>query len=90
MKKKMNPKDILVPAVMLLVICLVTTVLLALTNSVTKTKIAQNAADKETSSRAEVLPDATQFSEVKTDETTGVTYCEGKNEAGGALPPADL
>ena len=52
MKKKMNPKDILVPAVMLLVICLVTTVLLALTNSVTKTKIAQNAADKETSSRA--------------------------------------
>ena len=79
MKKKMNPKDILVPAVMLLVICLVTTVLLALTNSVTKTKIAQNAADKETSSRAEVLPDATQFSEVTTDEEKGVTYCEGKN-----------
>lgn len=85
MKKKMNPKDILVPAVMLLVICLVTTVLLALTNSVTKTKIAQNAADKETSSRAEVLPDATQFSEVTVDEEKGVTYCEGKNEAGESV-----
>ena len=85
MKKKMNPKDILVPAVMLLVICLVTTVLLALTNSVTKTKIAQNAADKETSSRAEVLPDATQFSEVTTDEEKGVTYCEGKNANGESV-----
>ena len=85
MKKKMNPKDILVPAVMLLVICLVTTVLLALTNSVTKAKIAQNAADKETSSRSQVLPEATQFSEVTAVEEKGVTYCEGKNDAGESV-----
>lgn len=82
MKKKMNPKEVLVPAVALFIICVVATALLALTNSVTSGKIAQNASEKETASRAEVLPEAKSFDEVQAFGESGVTYCAGKNEAG--------
>ena len=45
--KKMNPKDILIPALALLLICLVATTLLAGTNMITMEKIALNAVEKE-------------------------------------------
>jgi electron transport complex protein RnfG len=79
--KKMNPKDILVPALALLLICLVATTLLAGTNLITTEKIAANAVEKENSSRMIVLPEGKTYSEVTTLES-GLTYCIGSNEAG--------
>lgn len=78
--KKIKAKDIIVPAAALLVICLVATALLAFTNSVTAKKILENSALKENSSRALVLPEATEFSEVKTLEN-GVTWCVGTKDS---------
>lgn len=54
--KKINAKDIVRPAVALFVICLVASVLLALTNGVTADKIAQNLAETENNSRMVVMP----------------------------------
>ncbi len=82
--KNMKLKDILTPTIALFAICLVATTLLALTNSVTKDKIAQIAIDTEMSSRTLVLPEGKEFSETKTSEN-GVVYCEGKDENGEAV-----
>ncbi len=79
--KKMNPKAILVPALALLIICLVATTLLAGTNMITAEKIAANAVEKENSSRMVVLPEGNSYSEVTALEN-GLTYCEGMNENG--------
>ena len=66
--KKMTPKAILVPALALLLICLVATTLLAGTNLITTEKIAANAVEKENSSRMVVLPEGKTYSEVTTLE----------------------
>lgn len=79
--KKINVKDIIIPAVALLVICLVATALLAGTNVMTAEKIAQNAVEKENSSRMLVLPEGKEYGEVTALEN-GMTYCEGKDEKG--------
>ena len=79
--KKMTPKAILVPALALLLICLVATTLLAGTNLITTEKIAANAVEKENSSRMIVLPEGKTYSEVTTLEN-GLTYCIGSDEAG--------
>ena len=78
--KKMNLKDILIPTIALLVICLVATTLLAVTNSVTMDKIAQNAVETEKASRMLVLPEGKEYGEVTT-LYSGITYCIGTNEA---------
>ena len=82
--KKMNPKDILVPALALLLICLVATTLLAGTNLITKDKIAQNAVEKENASRMVVLPEAGDFSELTTLDS-GITYCAGLDKEGNTI-----
>ncbi len=82
--KKMNPKAILVPAIALLLICLVATTLLAGTNMVTAQKIAQNAIEKENASRMVVLPTAGDFSEVTTLESD-ITYCTGLTKDGEVI-----
>lgn len=82
--KKMNPKAILLPAIALLLICLVATTLLAGTNLITSEKIALNAVEKENSSRMVVLPDAGDFSEVTTLES-GITYCAGLDKDGNTI-----
>lgn len=74
--KKLNLKEVLIPTVALLVICLVATTLLAVTNSITSEKIALNAVETENASRSLVLPAAKNYGEVKTLEN-GVTYCVG-------------
>ena len=79
--KKMNLKDILIPTIALLVICLVATTLLAFTNSVTMEKIALNAVETEKASRMLVLPEGKEYGEVTTLDN-GITYCVGTNEAG--------
>lgn len=83
--KKMKAKDILVPAVSLLIICLVATVLLALTNNVTKGKIAQNAVDAENASRQLVLSAATDFSQAENYKDTAITYCKGNDNSGNLV-----
>ena len=82
--KKMTPKAILVPAIALLLICLVATTLLAGTNMITSEKIALNAVEKENSSRMIVLPEGKSYSEVTTLDS-GLTYCIGSDEAGNEV-----
>lgn len=82
--KKMNPKAILVPAIALLLICLVATTLLAGTNMITSEKIALNAVEKENASRMVVLPEAGDFSELTTLDS-GITYCAGLDEEGNTI-----
>ena len=82
--KKMTPKAILVPAIALLLICLVATTLLAGTNMITMEKIALNAVEKENSSRMIVLPEGKSYSEVVTLES-GLTYCIGSDEEGNEV-----
>jgi len=82
--KKMNPKDILIPAVALLVICLVATTLLAGTNVITSEKIALNAVETEKASRMLVLPEGKNYGEVTTLES-GITYCVGTDDSGNQV-----
>ncbi|MDO5448539.1 MAG: RnfABCDGE type electron transport complex subunit G [Clostridia bacterium] len=79
---KMNAKDILVPTISLLVICLVATALLALVNNVTKDKIAEQTALSEAAARVQVLPDATEFKEVDMDGDKVTDYYEGLDKSG--------
>ncbi len=79
--KQSKLKAILVPTLALFLICLIATVLLALTNNVTAQTIAQNAAETANAARAEVL-DAAAFSEDAVEAQTGLTYCTGQNESG--------
>ncbi|MBQ7295598.1 MAG: RnfABCDGE type electron transport complex subunit G [Clostridia bacterium] len=79
--KKLNPKEVLIPTVALLLICLISTTLLAVTNSITQEKIALNAVETEKASRMLVLPQGTQYDEVTTLEN-GITYCIGYNDIG--------
>ena len=72
--KNIKPKDIIIPAVSLFVIAVVASALLALTNSITKDKIAENAAQTEIASRQVVFPDAVSFSEEKTVFYKGNEY----------------
>lgn len=60
---KLSPKEILIPAVALLLICFVATTMLALTNGITAGRIADIAAEKEIASRKVVLPAAVDFEE---------------------------
>ena len=79
--KKINVKDILIPTVALLLICLVATALLAVTNSITQEKIALNAVETEKASRMLVLPEGKEYGEVTTLEN-GITYCVGTDSEG--------
>lgn len=79
--KKLNMKEILIPTVALLIICLVATALLAGTNTITKEKIALNAVETEKASRMLVLPEGKEYGEVTTLEN-GLTYCVGTDENG--------
>lgn len=79
--KKLNLKEILIPTIALLIICLVATTLLAVTNNVTMEKIALNAVEIEKASRMLVLPEGKEYGEVTTLDS-GITYCIGTNEAG--------
>ena len=82
--KKINVKDILVPAVALLIFCLVATAILAGTNMITKEKIAENAVQTEIASRAAVLPEGKDYGEVVTLDN-GVTYCIGYGTDGNEV-----
>lgn len=78
---KLNPKEIIRPAVMLTVICLVVTALLAGTNLLTKDQIERQKQEAARTSRELVLPGVTEFEEAKTTGAEGeeVGYYIGKN-----------
>lgn len=77
-------KDILIPTLALLIICLVSTALLAVTNNVTKEKIALNDVETENLSRILVLPQGESFSEVA-PIGEGMTYCTAKDKEGNDI-----
>lgn len=88
--KNMKAKDIIVPAAALFIICLISSVLLALTNNVTAEKIEQNSIETAIASRAQVLPSVgdvkvASYGEDVTDEESGITYCTGLDESGNVI-----
>lgn len=97
--RKLNPKEIIMPIVVLLVICIGVTAILAAVNNVTAEPIAQQAAQKAEQARAVVLPDAEEYEKldfeadgvsecykgVKGGETVGYTFTASANGYGGAI-----
>lgn len=83
--KKMNPKDILIPAVSLFAICVVATALLALVNKVTVEKIKANTLAKAAESRQSVLAEAKEFKEVDMDNNGTTDYYEGLDGSGNVV-----
>ena len=71
---KLNVKDIAKPALILFIICLITTFALAGTNAITKDKIAEINRQTEENNRQVVLPGATEFA-----ESEDGTYVIGKS-----------
>ena len=79
---KMNPKDILVPAVSLFIISLVATLLLAVVNNVTVDRINELAAQAEAEARVAVQPEAKDFKE----STKGnINYYEALDANGNVI-----
>lgn len=88
--KKLKAKDIVLPAVALFAICLVASILLAVTNNVTAAKIKENNAQKAVASRTEVLSEVggvkvESYGDDKTEEKSGLTYCEGLDANGNVI-----
>ena len=71
-KKKSSTYEMIYPVILLTVICLVASVLLGLTNSVTKPIIDEAEAQAAEATRKQLLPDAAGFAEVECD-IDGVT-----------------
>lgn len=75
---KLDKKEILKPTLTLFIICLVTALLLAVTNMLTHDKIIEMNRQTESASRQVVLPGTTEFENSKDG-----TYAVGKS--GGAI-----
>lgn len=80
MKNEFDAKEILIPTVSLFLICAVVTLLLAVTNAVTKPKIAALQIETENKTKAAVLTAANTFSDALT--VNGKTYYEGYDGTG--------
>lgn len=86
--KKFSPKEILIPTIVLLLICVVSAALLGGTNLLTKDKIASIEAEAKASAMQEVMPDAVSFSEaVEADEKLeySVAFDKDNNAIGYAF-----
>ncbi|MBQ2972262.1 MAG: FMN-binding protein [Ruminococcus sp.] len=62
--RKINLKDVFIPTISLFIICLLMTAALAVTNSITSTKIAENEAQTQQESMTVVCPKAVSFEEI--------------------------
>ncbi|MBR6620191.1 MAG: RnfABCDGE type electron transport complex subunit G [Clostridia bacterium] len=80
--KKFNVSDILKPVAVLTLICIVTSALLAYTNSLTAPVIAALAVETEMNTRKEVLKDAAEFVD---SDLNGTAYCTGKDASGTTI-----
>lgn len=81
-KSKFTPKAILIPTISLLVIASIVALLLALTNSITVDKIAEQNMITQNKSCEIVLPIASTFTETDYD---GTTYYVGKDDSGNIV-----
>ncbi len=83
-KTKISPKEIIIPTLTLLIICVVAASLLALTNSLTKDKIASIDAENKAEAMETVMPDAVSFSdEVIVSDT--VQYSTAYDSSGNII-----
>lgn len=92
--KKLNPKEILQPALSLFLFCLIVTALLAGTNLLTKDKIAEQERLAEETSRMTVSPgaesfaasdDGTYYLAQTGGETIGYVFTTTANSYGGEI-----
>lgn len=81
--KKFSFKEVVVPAITLFLIAAICTAILAVTDSVTAPKIAENNAQTEIATRQLVFADAKSFSDVKT--VGEATYVEALDESGNII-----
>lgn len=79
----MSAKKILLPAIALFAICLVATILLAITNQVTADRIETIAEETENTARSAVFPEAATFSDAKT--VSSYTYYEALDNSGNVI-----
>lgn len=70
----MKAKGIIIPTLTLVIIAIVTSVLLVVTNDATKDKIAQLQAESDRQARQEVLPAADDFDDGQTINVDGTDY----------------
>lgn len=80
--KKAAAAEIWKPIVSLFVICLISSLLLALANKITEGPIAALAASDEQAAKQAVLADATEFGDEQTDPDTGASWYVGKDASG--------
>ncbi len=81
--KKFSFKEVAVPAITLFLIAAICTAILAVTDSVTAPKIAENNEQTEIATRQLVFADAKSFSDVKTVQDG--TYVEALDENGETI-----
>lgn len=81
--KKFSFKEVAVPAITLFLIAAICTAILAVTDSVTSPKIAENNEQAEIAARQLVFEDAKSFSDVKTVEDSA--YVEALDENGNVI-----
>lgn len=72
--RRINPKDVLILTLALFIVCIFITAALALTNSVTAPKIAENEAKSQQESMKTVCPQALSFELVKEYENGDFIY----------------
>ena len=80
--RKINFKDVFIPVISLFIICAVMTAALAVTNSVTAGKIAENEAQSQQESMTIVCPQAERF-ELLTETEDGCTVYVGTTSEDG-------
>ncbi len=87
--EKLSAKNILIPAVVLVLICIVVTSLLAVTNSLTKGPIKEQEILKAESTRKIVVPLATEYKELNIEDIAkdyqAVEECYGAFDESGNL-----
>ena len=72
--EKLDTKQVFIPALALVVICLVVTTLLAVTNKITAPKIENLNIQTEQETKLKVFENATSFSQAKTYNLDGIDY----------------
>jgi electron transport complex protein RnfG len=90
-KKKISAKDIIIPTVTLFIICLISTLLLAVVDNTTKGKIAQMQQASDAAARSKVLASAASFTQKddyyigkdKSGKTVGYVFTESAKSYGG-------
>lgn len=80
-----NFKEFAIPTVALFLICLIATTILAFTNKVTASEIAERAVQTELDTRQKVMPDAASFGETKNIPDSAGTYTEGRDSSGNVI-----